>query len=49
MTIGSWSKANMPLVAGYFRFTVTIPTMGTAHLREFHGLSSSPSCHRRRR
>jgi hypothetical protein len=25
-------------VAGFFRFTVTIPTMGTAHLREFHGL-----------
>jgi hypothetical protein len=32
------SKANMPVVAGYFRFTVTIPSMGNAHLREFHAL-----------
>lgn len=31
-------KANMPLVAGFFRFTVTIPSMTNAHLREFHGL-----------
>lgn len=31
-------KANMPIVAGFFRFTVTIPSMAAAHLREFHGL-----------
>lgn len=32
------SKANMPLVAGFFRFTVGIPSMASAHLREFHAL-----------
>lgn len=32
------SKASLPIVAGYFRFTVTIPSMAAATLREFHGL-----------